>query len=56
MNKKEEAKIYFYFDEKGTKYHTPSIELASARGNNADGSIYYETYMVDVIEDKKDKK
>ena len=56
MNKKEEARIYFYYDESGKKLYTPSIEFASARSTNAEGSIYYETYMVDVIEEKKDRK
>ena len=55
MNK-EEVKIYYYYGKDGMKYHTPSVEFASARAESNDGNVYYETYMVDVVVDKKDKK
>ena len=53
--KQEEQKIYYYYRD-NVKYYTPSLEYASVRGNDKDGNVYSETYMVDVIEDKKDKK
>ena len=56
MTKKEEVRIYYYYNQEGVKCYTPSIEFASARSESSDGNVYYETYMVDVIEDKKDKK
>lgn len=53
MNKKEEAKIFYYYAEDGNKYYTPSVELAYARaGASKTDEVYYETYLVDIIEEK----
>ena len=52
---KEEATIYYYYDEKGAKYFTPSLEFAHARAEVYNSGVYGEKYLVDVIEPKETK-
>jgi len=53
MNKQEEAKIFYYYAEDGNKYYTPSVQLAYARAEESKTEeVFYETYLVDVIEEK----
>lgn len=49
--KKEEVKIYNYTIQ-GVKYHTPSVEYAYARAEKFNTDVYYETYWVEVPEEK----
>ena len=51
----EEVTIYYYYDEAGVKYFTPSLEFAHARAEKYNSGVYGEKYLVDVIEPKETK-
>lgn len=50
--KKETVKIYYYMVD-GVRYYTPNVLFAHARAESNDSEVYYETYEVDAIEEKK---
>jgi hypothetical protein len=49
---KETLKIYYYTVD-GVKYYTPNALFAHARAQANDSDVYYETYEVDAIVEKK---
>lgn len=51
--KKEEVKIYYYYGQGGDRCYTPSVEYAHARADYFGSSVFYETYTVEVPEEKK---
>ena len=50
--KKETVKIYYYMVD-GVRYYTPNVLFAHARAEANSSDVYYETYEVDAIEEKK---
>lgn len=49
---KETIKI-FYYTVDGVKYYTPNPIFAHARAEKNGTDVYYETYEVDAIVEKK---
>lgn len=49
---KETIKIYYYTVD-GVKTYTPNVLFAHARAEKNKSDVYYETYEVDALPEKK---